>query len=668
MANGNVFEQLDNQQPPQDQTYGQAPPNMFQQLDQQAAQNSQPTGQGGMTGLGGFAPKQGTFMDMVDIMNRNFAAVGNGGLQLAAQGLSQLGLDTSWFQNQVAKNQAMHERDYQQAMQNSPSAGLAMDIGSKIGAAVATPGVQPFLAASAPTVLERVGQSALAGGIAGGEEYTPENESRIENALTGAATGAVLQSGLEGLGALASKGASKLFNTPVQEAAETADKGLLTTMGTATGNPVLQGAESMLGRIPVVGSRGRIQAQEKALQGETADILGSLGLTGKENRISLGGNLNEDLLGAYKQATAKTNVDYNAAAKIGTEQNVQVPLTNAISEAQQAIDNLGGLSEAGFKSLKPGRTTDKASALLQDFANLPKQTVNAATGEAVGGNVSAAQFEDLRKGVSSLIDDLYTGNGDKSLAQTFSAIKGAMDQDLDVAAQANPTYAEAIQKARNTFQTEKAPFLNSPDLAKFISGKMDTDQLLNSVIKNDRPILTQTVMKALGPERQQQFTKAIVNRAVDKAIIPDNTAAGAHLDLNQFNDQLYKLGDTIKALPQMEQDKLAGLQRLITRGSELIETAKTNPRNATSLTTAVGGALAGSTLGLLPLIKMAGAAKVVSYAMTSPKITKALIKLAGGKLAQTGEDGLIKSTLKVLQRGVIPAASAAMGNKPMEEK
>lgn len=630
----NPFDQFDNQSPVSAQS------NPFNQFDQpQQPQNK-------IVGSGGQPTSQGTTWDMIDIMNRNFANIANGGLQMGAQALQSLGVDTSGFQQNIAQQQAMHERDYQAAMKNSPIAGTIMDVGSQIGAAVATPGTQPLMASMATgdvagNILKAAGSSFLTGT----EEYQPGGtiSDHLAHGVKTGLIGGAFQGAGEAVVSGIKHGAKALFNRPVQEAANLADDGLITTMGNATQNPVLQGTENALGRVPVLGAKRGINKQVGALQQQTSNVLDDIGV-GASSKVDLGTELNNAIKSSYKTATANTDKAYAEALDIASKNKISIPLQNAQSVAQQALGQVDNLKSAGISSADISNT--KVGKLLQDIADLPN------------GQIPAKSFDALRKKIANtkIIDDT------EGLSPILKQVKSALDSDLDAAAVSNSNFENALLKARNIYMKEKAPFKNIDVLDKAVKGGLDADELLNTIVKNDRPILTDSIMKALSPEGKQSFTKAIVNKVANNSMVKDGG-----FDLDKFSTGIFKLGETIDSLPQAEQMKIKGLQKLLVQSDNLIKTNKISPNslgNWLGGTGAIAGA--GALLGMGGIAQAVGGAaftKSLSWALTSPKMTKLLIKLAGGKMAQTAQEGIVKSALKLLiRKGSIPAASQAISN------
>ncbi len=646
--------------------------NPFDQFDK----NSEPTGNVGgnpfdqftpspTSNQAGAAPKQNTFWDTIDVINRNFANTGNGGLQIAAQALAYLGYDTASFQKNIAQQQAMHERDYQAAMLNSPIAGTLADVGSQIGAAVATPGSQPFIAGSlglnaAGRLLGAAGASALAGG----EKYVDDGsvQTRLENTANAGFIGGALQGGgdalVSGVGALAQKGAKKLFSTPVQEAADSFDNGLLTTPGGATGNKGLQAVEGTLGKIPVIGAGGRIGQEVGALKQQTSSVLDDLGV-GVQSKVELGKELDSSIRSAYGKAKANTDTAYANALDIATKNQLAVPLSETQSVATNALQNIKEMTKSGLSS---AGLTSKSGQLLQDLASLPE------------GKIPAKMFDSVRRRVNSTITNLSKGNDEDGLAEVFKQIRGSMDTDLDTLGGTNSQFGDALKKARATYLTEKKPFQDIGILDKSTKGQLDVDKLLDTVVQSDRPILTKNVMDNLSSEGKKTFSTAIIQKAFNNSL--NKTGEGIEqLNLSKFTTNIHNMGETLDALPKNEQLKIKGLQRLLTRGEELIKAEKASPTNAASITSAITGAglFAGS--GLPALIASAGGTKLISTLMTSPKLTRNLIKLAGGRLADTAKDGVIRATIKKMlspeiqegigiaaKRGVPMAISSALGD------
>lgn len=652
---GNPFDQFDSQMSSSTSTNPQSisggGDNPFNQFD---AKIQQPAQQ---------APQSSTAMDMIDVMNRNFAQVAAGGVQLGLQGASALGFDTSEAQKTLAQMQAMHERDYNAAMKNSPVAGTITDIGSKIGAAVATPGDQAILAGTGANLAVRGLQAFGLGANTGGQGYVEDGsmKQRVDNALGGGFLSAAGQGAIEGVakgGKLlvdnkyVRAGVGKLFNTPVQEAAKSVDEGLLTTVGGATGNDTIQAAENVLSKVPYVGTKAEVQKQAGLLKDKVTNVLDDLGVAGK-SKVDLGTELSNTIKSSYAAATENTNKAYKAALDIAEKQGLSVPLVETQTIAQKALGELDQLRQAGISSADVSGSG--AGKLLQDIAGIQS------------GDIKAGLFDSLRKRVNSTISNLVKGNDTEGVLPQLQQVKRALDLDLESAGMQSQQFGKALETARKTFMNEKAPFQNTGVLDKLISGKIDTDQLLNTIIQNDRPVLTNKIVNSLSPEGQKTFSSALVNKVAQGAI---NDQTGV-LDLQMFNRGLGKLGETITALPKTEKMKIEGIQQLLTRGDKLLHAAKGSENSIPSWLSGGTAVAAGMTGNVGNLMAAAVGSKVLSKILTSESVTRSLIKLAGGKLTTTGKDGITKSILKkifnaTVRKAAIPAAANSYNNRKQQ--
>lgn len=648
---GNPFDQFDSQMSTSSSTNPQTSSgggdNPFNQFD---AKIQQPAQQ---------APQSSTAMDMIDVMNRNFAKVAAGGVQLGLQAGSALGFDTSQAQQTLAQQQAIHERDYNQAMKNSPVAGTITDIGSKIGAAVATPGNQAILAGRGANLAVRGLQAFGLGANTGGQEYVEDGsmKQRIDNALGGGFLSAAGQGAMEGIAAgvkvAAEPLARSLFNTPVQEAAKSVDEGLLTTVGGATGNDTIQAAENVLSKVPFVGTKAATQKQAGLLRQKTMDVLDDLGVAGK-SKVDLGKELSDTIKSSYAVATENTNKAYKAALDIADKQGLSIPLKETQSVAQKALGELDQLRQAGISSADV--SSSNAGKLLQDIAAI--QT----------GDIKAGLFDSLRKRINSTISNLVKGNDTEGVLPQLQQVKKALDVDLESAGMQSQQFGKALENARSIFMNEKAPFQNTGVLDKLISGKIDTDQLLNTIIQNDRPVLTNKIVNSLSPEGQKTFSSALVNKVAQGAI---NDQTGV-MDLQMFNRGLGKLGETVTALPKSERMKIEGIQQLLTRGDKLLHAAKGSENSIPSWLSGGTAVAAGLTGQLGNLMAIAAGSKVLSKVLTSEAVTRSLIKLAGGRLTTTGKDGIIKGVLKkifnaTVRKAAVPAAANSYLNRKQQQ-
>lgn len=609
-------------------------------------------------------PQQSTAMDMIDVMNRNFAKVAAGGVQLGLQAGSALGFDTSQAQQTLAQQQAIHERDYNQAMKNSPVAGTITDIGSKIGATIATPGNQAILAGQGANLAVRGLQAFGMGANTGGQGYVEDGsmKQRIDNALGEGLLSGVGQIGLEGAvkaGSMLANnkyvraGVGRLFNTPVQEAAKSVDEGLLTTVGSATGNDTIQAAENVLSKVPFVGTKSAVQKQAAALKDHVTGVLDDLGIVGK-SKIELGDELGSKIIAAKAQGRLAKDTAFGDALNYADKNKIGINISGAQDLALSKIKDITDKVRSGFSSAELG--TSPAAKLLKDFA----------TNEKV--EVTGKLFDSLRKDVGNVIQGLKKGADDNNLLPVFQQIKSSLDDSLESAGVNNSIFAGKLAKARQVYKEEYAPFKNIPAFKKFTEGKMDTDELLNTIVSADRPILTNKIVSSLSPEGQKTFSSALVNKVAQGAI---NDQTGV-MDLQMFNRGLGKLGETITALPKSERMKIEGIQQLLTRGDKLLHAAKGSENSIPSWLSGGTAVAAGLTGQLGNLMAIAAGSKVLSKVLTSEAVTRSLIKLAGGRLTTTGKDGIIKGVLKkifnaTVRKAAVPAAANSYLNRRQQQ-
>lgn len=638
----NPFDQFDT---------GASSGNAFDQFDASAKQNNQQASA---------APQEkgNAFLDAIAVMNRNFATVANGQLQAAAQGLGYLGFDTSEFQNRVANFQRQNDDAYKAAMQNSPIAGTISDIGSSIGAAVATPGAQPFLAQSLGAAAgERIIGAGLASGVAGGSQYVPEGSenNRLDNAIQSGILGAGFQGAGEAIGKGIQAGANKLFSNGVDEAADIATGAVDPTVGMVTGNKGIQAVESGLSAVPVVGTKGALTARGNQLEGVTKNVLDDLGV-GKQTKVELGQALQENITQAYNTARSNTDKAYNKALNIANNSGLSVPLSETRNIASKAIEETNALSTAGISS---STLNSKAGTLLQDISALPN------------GEVPAKMFDTLRKKVNSTIDTLAKGGDDEALLPAFKQIRGAMDTDLNALGEVNSKFGDALKAARETYKTEKLPFQENSILSKAVGGDLDVDKLLDDVVKNDRPILTSKIMNQLSPEGKKAFSTAIIQKAYKGAVSTEGD--NAILNLNKFSGSLTKLGETLDALPKTEQLKIKGLNKLLTRSDYILKAGNRPTSSFSSGLLGTVGGVAYATSQLPQFLATAVGTKVISKLLTSPSLSRGLVRLAGGKLGTKATDGVVMSLLKKVignpateglkmgvKAGAVPTAATAI--------
>lgn len=593
---------------------------------------------------GAAAPKQSTFMDMVDSFNNTTRKFADGQLEGFFKGMSALGVDTSGAQQKLEADSKMSQQYADMAAQNSPvssaiASGVAQ-VGNIVRAGSELGGYG--LASPAPSVAGRLLQSATLSGAEGAAEKGGLEERALKGG-EGFLLGAAGQGIGEGIGAAA----GKLFSRPVQDAANEINAGLKPTVGQATGNPTIQAAEGALAQVPLWGAKAGVQRAATGIEDSAKGVLDKA-LVGQQSSADLANALKSDFSSVVNNAATKTANAYQAATDIAEKNNIPINLASTKKTASDALNSIKGLKDEGVSS-----ADINASGPVGDlFATLASKDA-----------MSAQNFQALR----AKVKDLAGTSNNKDL----EAIKTALNNDFEQTAtnSTNPEFSTAAQTAKDTYNTLKAPIKNDPLLQKVSTEGFNTDKILNDALSNKAPNTTKTLVNSLSPEGQQTFTTALLQKATENSM---DMKTGT-MDVSKLGETLHNMGNTLQSIndPEIYQ-AVKGLQKTIANGDYLLKANNESTQLSGAVKTG-GYALAGAAgaigygsgiyASMGTLLAAAGGTKVLSMMLTNPTVSRQLVRLGGGKLT----DQAAKSTMKqIIGRALIPAAASNMAKKDIQ--
>lgn len=195
-----------------------------------------------------------SFMNGVDVFNRQFARIAESGLQLGAKGLDAT-LGTN-LQQPIRDLRNQNEAVVNRAFYESPVASTVGGIAGGIGSAISLGSGATGLIGS---TLGRIGAtSAMSAALAGLQSTKDTATGRLQDMAIGAAAGGLGQGLVEGVGPLSKYAVSKLVKEPAEETLQLMKSGEVMSAGMATGSPLLKSVESRLAATPSIklGERG----------------------------------------------------------------------------------------------------------------------------------------------------------------------------------------------------------------------------------------------------------------------------------------------------------------------------------------------------------------------------------------------------------------------------
>ena len=230
---------------------------------------------------------------------------------------------------------------------------------------------------------------------------------------------------------------------------------------------------------------------------------------------------------------------------------------------------------------------------------------------------------------------------DPKTAGKLIKMQKALDADLESYAVANGgDIAKLYKNARETYKERVVPFHDDKVLSGAISGKLDADELLGRIVRNERPILAKKIVQNLTPEGQGALRKAVLDNVISKSL----NEAG-EINVLALSKNLRNLGKTLNSVYTTQQRvELKGLQKAIEHMSSGLKAGQSDATFMQGLFGAGGAALI--TLGN-PLVASSGIAfiKGFSRALTSPGTSKWLIKAAKEEI---GSEGMNKAVRMII--------------------
>jgi len=292
-------------------------------------------------------------------------------------------------------------------------------------------------------LLARMFTGGLAGAGLGAVQPTGANENSLTNMALGGAMGAgaplALAPGSKVINAVMGKTPKNIVE------AQSSKYGIRTTLGEATGNPIVKKAESWLEQLPIVGTKGFRQKQQ--IEAENA---------AKKHFMQYVVDPTQETTSAMK-AVNEAHIDklYDAVRKQGSA----LPKTEAPTTATASRELLDRYSDV-FNSIQDNKT----KRILTDIAGDTKDKTiiskivdknNRPYSEAVTPKFSFDDLWELRKGIGQAIGDARTDTARGQLRRLY----GAISEDLDVSlAQGGGKALSAFKQANDAFKQYTVKF------------------------------------------------------------------------------------------------------------------------------------------------------------------------------------------------------------------
>lgn len=436
-------------------------------------------------------------------------------------------------------------------------------------------------------------KDAIGGAIGGAAQYVAPGSggSHLKNALEGAAFNAGLPLALRPVGKLIGagiSGSSKIISglrpvakPEVQAAAQSL--GITPSLGEVTGSVPYQKLETALEYVPFSGM-GKVRAAN-AQQFKTAA---------------------QNLLNPYDIGDA----DPNQLIREGA----QKVLSENRAKAGQLYDKVQQLAErprTGVAApLLPGESPTALKMPATQYA--AKNIIDRFSGNqdlnAEPDFVKTMQpytqapprtYEAARKLRSQLGQMQAKAGFGTPEALAYGELRSAVEKDMDnYALSHGADLSKAYQTAQDFYKQNVVPFKSVAPLKSLVSGKMDTDTILGSFIKNDRPELAGKLMSKLPTNAQNAVRLSVLQKGFDKANL-GGEREGSAFDPRRFAAYWENLGKTRESLFEPQDrtliDGYAKLARAMPRTSDYSEFM----HKPTGLKTAVMGSGAAEAAALI---------------------------------------------------------------------
>lgn len=390
------------------------------------------------------------------------------------------------------------------------------------------------------------------------------------------------------------------------------------TVGETRGSVGQKMLETQLERIPVVGIRGFRKTQGEQLRKAAEQLVDTLDTgvedTGKAIQVSMLGKMQKgkDL---SRQAYDKVEV---ALAKPG--------VVDQISPAATRESTIALLKEYPdiFDRLPAGNVKSKLAVIAGDTT---PQTVETGVLDAAGEMINRTEqpmltFKDarfLREQLGNYISRARRSAGavgDKEIRR-LTILKNSIDEDIKMWAESSPNseVRDAFRLANKVYQRKVAPFKEFI-VKKATGDEFDTDLMVKTFIKNDRPQLARKLMGLLDDNGKAAVKQAILKDAFE---LGTETKPDVPFSPAKFAGKLERYGNTMKSIFTPEEltqiNGFMKISRLAERAGQFAENPPTGLRAGdVGITTGIGYGLATNPMATLGT---AAATKFLSFMLTS---------------------------------------------------
>jgi hypothetical protein len=565
-------------------------------------------------------------------IGRGFDDVGEGISQLARSAVG----DATEYTQEVQADRNVYDR----ATQDASGFGSGRFVGSVLPT-LAVPG------GAGATLAARAGGAAAAGAGIGAASFVEEGGSRLANTALGAAGGGGASGLLSGVGRTARWATGRDISGRSSQLADEFDVPI--TVGEARGSGALQGLETLLDRLPLVGTRGFREGQQGAAARAAQRVEAEVGREVDDVGESLVGHIRRTLSGRRARATRMFNrVERMAGDEAVALQGTRTAVQQAVGgverqQTRQAIARAVG-DQAEFRDMSFGQ----ARRMRSEMGAIARSLDTAASGPNPTAT-AALEARAVRQVVDALESDI----------QAFANRRGG-------------ALAERFNRARDYYAASVVPLKR--DFGRYITrnNPKDPDSIFATFIRpatrgNPRTVQAERLIDAVGPQGKDVVRFAVLREAWDAAQVATNgTQMFSPAKFAQALERLQKANRVVFTREQAAQiEGLTHLMRVAHRAGKFLENPPTGQR-LLDAGVAVAG-LGGAAVAPGSAAVVGGGIKTLSVLLTS-QTGRRLLTQASDAQPGTARAGRLMEAATAEVRRIIERASARAGVELSEDE
>lgn len=355
------------------------------------------------------------------------------------------------------------------------------------------------------------------------------------------------------------------------------------TYGELTNSRHAKNAEMALEQFPVVGLQKFREGQQEAVKNAATKLVDGFKRNfedpGKEVQTSL-----QRVLGRTKEIAGKL-YDRVSQEITRSPENNKIPMFTTKQATEELLANHPDI----FDRLPDKGLKQKLDAITRALPNknIPGELLDA-SGQPLA-NASAVKpthltFDEaryLRKKIGNYINRAAKSAGavGSDEFRQLNQMKAALDKDINAWGDLVPNQkvVSSYRRANKFYQDHVAPF-RDVTVDKVTGNKFDTDTMLKTIIKPDRPRLAQKIISQLDPKGRQAVKYGVLQDALDHAIDPGTGIFSPQ----KFSSKLSNMGATSGVVFNQAERKEIGdftkLMAAVPRAGQFMESPPTGYR------------------------------------------------------------------------------------------